>query len=506
MEECEPLVDKVHQPIKEPQAQYGLYMQYLAVGLIYGGLPATIYPVFLGYLNVPGYVYATAGTIVTLPWSFKFVFGAINDRVPLFGYRRKPYMVFGWFACCCALIRLSLMEMPPPYWCEDGSVCNPAAAKEGGRLALWLMLASVGYCVADVAADGLTVTLARKEPASRRGQTQTTVYLVRTIGNVLAIGLVGVCMNSKQYNGSFTWGLSFPSVCGIFSVPAAAMVPCSWWLHEPRTHGRADVWKLVQSKAFFYVILFEFLTPVISGISTTAAGEVKEYWAHVNSLQNALASVLGHVLFAVGLGLVRAKFLNASWRTMTALTTCLLNVIDMPFTFLTIFAIVRNQYFYLGEVLLLEIPAAVNFVVATFVIVEMADDGDEGLVYGLCTTVANLGSPFANAISNQLFRFFRPSLSNSANYIQDTASFRWLVASSFVVSYFASFASLLTLPLLPDQKDMTHYRRRTWPRSPFYAYATLALLVFGLAYSVTVNILAIFPSTTCMPLAGGDGC
>ena len=48
--------------------------------------------------------------------------------------------------------------------------------------------------------------------------------------------------------------------------------------------------------------------------------------------------------------------------------------------------------------MLVEIPAAANFVVGTFVIVEMADSGNEGLVYGLLTTAANLGGPFARAV------------------------------------------------------------------------------------------------------------
>lgn len=59
----------------------------------YGGLPSTIYGFFLGYLNVESYVYATAATVVVLPWSFKFIFGMINDCVPIWGYRRK---VSGW--------------------------------------------------------------------------------------------------------------------------------------------------------------------------------------------------------------------------------------------------------------------------------------------------------------------------------------------------------------------------------------------------------------------------
>ena len=63
--------------------------------------------------------------------------------------------------------------------------------------------------VADVAADGLTVQYARREPLATRGTTQTTAYLVRTIGQIAAYLLVGFGMNGPEYNGSFSVGLSF---------------------------------------------------------------------------------------------------------------------------------------------------------------------------------------------------------------------------------------------------------------------------------------------------------
>ena len=335
--------------------RFGLYLQYFAVGILYGGVPATIYGLFLGYFNVPGYAYSSALTLVSLPWSWKLAFGALTDCCPLFGYRRKPYMVLGWTICAAALMRLSLIELPEPYWCpnethtgyvrtradgdEAAEPCNRDAAKEGGRFALWLMAASFGYCVADVAADGLTVQLARAEPPATRGQTQTTVYLVRSIGNICAVALVGICMNSWQYNGTFRWGLSFPTICSLLALPAAAMIPTSWLLvREPcydgkrrtfRQHAHA-IWDLLRSKAMFYVVLFEFCTPLIAGISTTASGEVKTYWAGVKAFQNALFTILGYTLFACGLALVKSRLLSASWRQMTLVTTVALNVPRLP--------------------------------------------------------------------------------------------------------------------------------------------------------------------------------
>ncbi len=215
--------------------------------------------------------------------------------------------------------------------------------------------------------------------------------------------LVGFGMNGREYNGTFRQGLSFSAVCFILAIPAGLMVPLSWMaIEEEKVLTRDSLrgylrmsWGLLRSRAFFFVVLYQFLTPVISDVSTTAGGLVKNYWAGVQNLQNQIFSLVGLGLFAAGLALVRAKFLNKSWRMMLLVTTLFLNLVDMPFVFLTVFNVVRNQYFYLGETVLIEIPAAANFVVSTFVVVEMAESGNEGLVYGLLTTTHNLGGPFA---------------------------------------------------------------------------------------------------------------
>jgi hypothetical protein len=515
------------------KSNLGYLAQYYAVGLIYGGLPATVYGFFVGYLNVPAYVYSTSGVIMTMPWSFKFFFGAINDCCPIFGYRRKPYMVIGWAFCSMMLVVLSTMALPDPYWCvnpetgeyivkktmTDGSTaaaepCNAEAAKQGGRFAMVMMLAALGYVIADVAADGLTVEFARREPVSRRGRTQTTAYLTRTLGSVSSILLVGFGMNSREYNGSFDAGFSFNTICGILAVPSALMVPISWFFisetkcTDPMSFSAYAKlsYQLLKSKALFYVVLYQFLTSMIGQISTTAGGMVKNYWAGVQNLQNQLFSLVGNLLFGIGLYLVRKHFLNFSWRKMLLITSVGLNIVDMPFVFLTIYNVVRNQYFYLGETVLVEIPAAANFVVGTFVIVEMAENGNEGLVYGLLTTMANLGGPFARAIGNQLYGLFRPSLSDSDNYIEDSGEFRNVVAFSFVLSYGFAFLSLFALFLLPSQKEETQRRKATWPQKTWYAVFTLSLVAVALTYSLIVNFLSMFESTMCLRFAGGDGC
>ena len=135
---------------------------------------------------------------------------------------------------------------------------------------------------------------------------------------------------------------------------------------------------------------------------------------------------------------------------------------------------------------------------------------NEGLVYGLLTTTSNLGKSIPQAISNQLFGTFQPALSNSANYLAsrggDQPCFRRVVAWSVLVSYGFALASLLTLPLLPDQKAQAQQRKAQWPSHVGFAVASVMIITLAMAYSLTVNVLSILPATMCMQWLGGAGC
>lgn len=360
---------------------------------------------------------------------------------------------------------------------------------------MMMMLVTLGYMIADVAADGLTVEFARREPEEIRGTTQTTIYLVRTMGQVVAVLYIAFFMNSFEYKGSFSWGLSYNTIMGSFMAPTMIMIPVSWLgIHEepqeaemPLKDYLQEMYRLLKSKSMFFVIVQQFCTPVISAISTTAGGKVKMYWAGVENLQNQLFSLFGLIIFAIGLALVNKYFLNSSWRMMLLLTTLLLVGVDAIMVYMTIYDVVRNQYFYLGESVLLDIPEAMNFVVGTFVIVEMASEGTEGIVFGLLTTAHNVGTPIGRAIGNQVYQAFTPSLDETENYIDDSYDFRNTVAWSFTLSYAMALLSLVFLFFLPNQKQETQRRNKSWESAPKYAVISLTMVGFGFFYSVVVS-------------------
>lgn len=498
-------VEEVHSGIAVEErlpSLNALYAQYYVVGFVYGVLPGTLYGLYMGYLRVDSHVYSTAAQVIALPWSFKFMFGMLNDCQPLFGYRRVSYMALGWAICGAALAILANTPMPVP---GDSS--------SAGLIACKMAVAACGYVMADVAADGLLVQYAKREQILERGKTQSTVYFVRTLGSITAAMFVGLCMNGVEYNGTFSHTLSFNQICAVAAVPAIIMAPVSW-VCIPEPVGTAEnireylkgCWDVLSRKAMFYVVVYSLGHSTVGSITTTAGGNVSLVWAGVRNLQSQLFSVVGMGLFAFGLVLVRKYLLNYSWRKIIIYTTLLLGSIDSVFVFCTVFDVVRNQYFYLGEDIIVMVPAAARFLVTTFVVVEMAPDGKEGVTYGMLTTLHNLGAPIARALSNQIFGLTFTGLTSRSNYVTDTDDFRKHVALSYAISYACGLVALCFLYFLPDQKAEARHRLQMWERKPVYAKLTLSVSFFAWVYAVTLNMLVMVPSASCLPFLGGDGC
>jgi hypothetical protein len=255
----------------------------------------------------------------------------------------------------------------------------------------------------------------------------------------------------------------------------------------------------------FGVAIYSILHGAIGGISTTAAPNVTKVWAGVHTLQAQMFAVLAMAIFAVGLVLVKKYLLQTNWRHVIAGTTVLLTAVDAFFVYCTIYDVVRDQYFYLGESAVVMVPAAAKFLVTSFVVVELAEDGQEGMVYGLLTTLHNLGGPIARGLSNTLYGVAFDGLSDAANYKKDTPPFRDTVAYSYAVAYGCGLVALLLLRYLPSQKAQAHAWKKLPPKT-WYARATVAVLAVSWAYALAASALAMHPSTSCLRIAGGSGC
>ncbi|KAJ0402237.1 hypothetical protein ATCC90586_002218 [Pythium insidiosum] len=502
----------------------GLLAQYAAVGMIYGTLPGTIYPFLLNYLNIDGQQLTSADVLLTMPWSFKVVYGILSDCFPIFGYRRRPFMIIGWSVCALMLIIMACMSAGSPYFLdyklrhkkkaeltpEDFLSIDNTAPTRGSKFIILMMLAAVGYVGADVAADGVVVELAQREPESVRGTTQTTIYMVRTIFQTVSNILTGFAFNGRDYGGDFGYSLSFPQLMLILAIFCVPIIPITWFFIKEEKHPGVVVkeymnefWELLQQRAMYQVIAYKYFSGIFENFSVTCSLPIQEFWAKATPLNDKIFTIVGNAVLATTLFMTGKYGLHWSWRSMHAITLTSVIAIDIIVVFLTTWAKVRNQWFWLGAPVVENLPYGVGFIISTFVVVELAGEGNEGAVYGLLTTVSNLSIPVAKTITKNVAANFKVT---NDDIVEDTNEVRWDVSYVYIIKYSLNLFSLVFLPMLPAQKAQTQELKRKGGKSKLLGFITIVYITFGLCWAVMVNIMSIYPSTSCLKLVGGKGC
>ncbi|KAI9994861.1 hypothetical protein PInf_011699 [Phytophthora infestans] len=508
-------------------SRFGLLVNYACIGTLNGLLPALVYPFFKLYLNMDGFQVSAAAAVVQLPWSYKTLFGLLSDHVPIAGYRRKSYMLIGWAISIAALVVLAYHPIEAPFY-KAGEIQrtreinlrvveNEDAAASGGQYLLRLLVVCAGYVMTDVACDGVMVEMAQLEPIEIRGQAQATIYMVRYSANLVAGLVAALCFNGKVYGGTFSWTVAPNSV--FWGCAAVALLGCCGtmlFLDEARAGSShtskskpipatpmREMWRILQQRAIWQLVAFHFWHSFLTSVSFSDLAAIQEFWVGVTPLNNSLAGCVSTALVVFATFLMREYFLNASWRWIMLTCSFFTTVVFVGVNVVTTFNIVRSQWFYLGGPQLAAIPEGMRAVVAGFVTVEIAEQGFEGATYALLTTVHNLAWPFAQSVTNIVDACFDVSDKTIAS---DTPHVRWQVAYCLFIAGSVQLLGLVTLVLLPDQKQQAQDLKRLGGSSRLAAKLTIVGMVVTLSWATTTNILAIHSSTACLSIAGGQGC
>ncbi|TDH64949.1 uncharacterized protein CCR75_000589 [Bremia lactucae] len=503
----------------------GLLAQYAAVGFIDGVLPNVIYPYLQSYLNLPGEQTATALMLVQMPWSFKVFCGIISDCFPIWGYRRRPYILFGWIFALCMLVALSFTPESGPYFTNSKyrdvkpvdytpeiiATINYDAANQGGKHIVLMMGCTFGYLMSDVCADGIVVEVAQREPYEVRGNTQTVIYTTRTAFNLLAYVLLGLSFNGADYGGNFDFSLSFPMLMLIVTIMLAPIVPITWYfLYEEKSSLAMDfrqyirtLWNVIKTRAVYQYIAYHFFSGIFASFTYMSKNPIMSNWVKVSPMQEKVGGLLSTGMYATSIYFAGNYGRSWDWRRTAVGTMVCFVALDVFVKLLTIWDIIRSPYFWLGIATLEQIPLGVNFIVSSFIIVELATEGHEGAMYGLLTTVHNLAIPFATTITRNVDSFFHTSTEQIQN---DTTGVRNEITASVVVMWTINLCSLGFLAMLPRQKEETRAMKKLGGSSHIMGVVTVGYLASALFWTTTTSLLSLFPSTSCLVIAGGNGC
>src|SRR5262245_58389497 len=129
---------------------------------------------------------------IGLPWSMKMVAGVASDRYPIFGGRRKPYLVLGAVLSMLGYVALAtVVETKTAY------------------LAATVVIA-IGFMVQDVVADALSVEVVETE--TDVGQIQTLGRMALLIGTISVGYLSGVLAAAIGPRGVFAVAIALPAL------------------------------------------------------------------------------------------------------------------------------------------------------------------------------------------------------------------------------------------------------------------------------------------------------
>ncbi|EGZ14469.1 hypothetical protein PHYSODRAFT_505585 [Phytophthora sojae] len=511
-------------PVLTSKENIGLLFQYSTIGLVYGLLPATIYPFMQNYLNCSGAQVTAASQLVVLPWSFKVFYGILSDCRPIFGYRRRPYMLLGWSICFIMLVILATLPIGHPYFTvaadrdidiadytpEIEARINRNAPDQGAKYVIIMMLAAVGYVMSDVSADSITCELAQREPIDKRGKTQSCIYTVRTAMVIFGQLLTGFFFNGEEYGGDFDFSLSFPQLMIIVAVLTVPVFPMTWFfINEEKSSAAnfreymSNFWDLLCSRAMYQIVAYLFFAGIFGGISYTAGSPVSSKMVGVTPINSTVSDILGNLLFMAGIMVTSKWGLHWNWRWMTIATGTAVIVVDCTVSLLVIWDVFRNQWFWLGPPIAVQLPYGVGWIISTFCVVELAQVGNEAAVYGLVTTVTNVAMPFASSLTLAIDGPF--NITNERVQTDDH-SVRADITYTIIIMYAMTIFSWVFLFLLPPQKTETQELVRKGGHSKLIGGITAFYLVFAIIWSIMTNIMAMFDSTSCLMIAGGTGC
>ena len=375
-DDAHPLITKIlfgHQPSRELLA---ILLVYAVQGIL--GISRLAVSFFLKdeLALSPAEVAALMG-IAALPWVIKPVFGFISDGLPIFGYRRRPYLILSGLLGVGA-------------WLSLANLVHTAA---GATLAIAITSLSVAF--SDVIVDSLIVERARDESVGKAGSLQALCWGASAVGGLLTAYFSGLLLQHFSTRTVFGLTAAFPLL-----VSAAAL----WISEEPVALADGNrqtvvkeqmqqLWQALTQKAIWMPTLFLFLwqcTPTAESaffyFSTNELGFTPEFLGRVR-LVTSLASLLGVWLFQ--------RFLKTiPFRQIFIWTTLLSSLLGLTALLLVTHTNrslgIDDHWFALGDSLILTVMGQLTFMPVLVLAARLCPPGIEATLFAMLMSVLNL--------------------------------------------------------------------------------------------------------------------
>ncbi|WP_017653050.1 folate/biopterin family MFS transporter [Fortiea contorta] len=335
----------------------------------------------------PTQVAALLGLVI-LPWVIKPVYGFISDGVPIFGYRRRPYLVISGILGTIA-------------WSSLATIVH---SSWGAGVAI--ALSGFSVAVSDVIVDSLVVERARDESQADAGSLQSLCWGASAVGGLITAYFGGLLLEHFTTRTVLLITASFPLL-----VSAAAWLIAESPINrdsQDTNHDRLStikhqVGQLRQAftqKSIWLPTAFIFIwqaTPQSESpfffFITNELHFQPEFLGRVN-LVTSIASIFGVWIFQRFLKSVpfRAIF---GWSTVLSATLGMTSLLLVTHANRALG--IDDQWFSLGDSLILTVMGKIAFMPVLVLAVKLCPPGVEATFFAFLMSIFNL----AGIVSHQ---------------------------------------------------------------------------------------------------------
>lgn len=402
----------------------------------------------------PAEVSALMG-IAALPWTIKPVFGFLSDGLPIFRYRRRPYLILSGILGAIAWLSMATL------------VDTPLKATAA------ILLSSLSVAISDVIVDSLVVERAREEDQGDAGTLQSLAWGASSLGGLITAYLGGLLLERTDTQTIFAITATFPLiVCGV-----------AWLISEDPVTERSNLKvvanqvkllrEAVSQRAIWIPALFLFIwqaTPTADSafffFSTNELGFQPEFLGRVR-LVTSLASLIGIWVFQ--------RFLKeVSFRKIFGWSIVISAVLGMTTLLLVTHANrslgISDEWFSLGDSLILTVAGQIAFMPVLVLSARLCPPGVEATLFALLMSIVNLSGLLSHELGAALTHFLKVTETDFTNL--------WLLV------LLTNLSTLLPLPLLgmlPEASAMSEdegsasqraLAKARGEQTPAYALAT----------------------------------
>ncbi len=330
----------------------------------------------------PAQVSALMG-IVALPWIIKPVFGFVSDGLPIFGYRRRPYLVLS--GILGAVSWVSLATIVHTSWAATAVIA----------------LGSLSVAVSDVIADSLVVERARVESQADAGSLQSLCWGAAAVGGLVTAYFSGMLLEKFTTRTIFLITASFPLIVSAVAWLIAESPISKDTKESDHTnslsvkHQLKQLRQAISQKAIWLPTLFVFIwlsTPTAESafffFTTNELHFEPEFLGRVRLVTSA-ASLIGIWIFQ--------RFLKSvSFRVIFGWSTVISAVLGMTMLLLVTHTNrvlgIDDHWFSLGDSLILTVMGQISYMPVLVLAARLCPPGVEATLFALLMSISNLAA------------------------------------------------------------------------------------------------------------------